>query len=86
MGSALYPSQQRLLLERFQRVVLLLDGDAAGRRASADIAARLRPHCALQVIHLPWQMQPDQMSSDELWRVLRARPNRWQPGVSGQAQ
>ena len=43
MGSALYEPQQRPLLQRFQRVILLLDGDAAGRRATARLATRLRP-------------------------------------------
>jgi DNA primase len=52
MGSALYASQQRLLLERFQRVILILDGDAAGRRATAEITARLLPYCSVQAIQL----------------------------------
>jgi DNA primase len=72
MGSALYEPQQRLLLERFQRVILLLDGDAAGRRATAEIDTRLRPHCCLQAITLPADMQPDQMSRDQIWDILRA--------------
>jgi DNA primase len=72
MGSALYQSQQRLLLDRFQRVILMLDGDAAGQRATADITARLLPHCSVQAIHLASHTQPDQMTSDELWRLLRA--------------
>jgi DNA primase len=71
MGWALYPSQQRLLRERFQRVILLLDGDAAGQRATTEIAARLRPHCELQVIDLP-DTQPDQMTSGQIWQVLHA--------------
>ena len=52
MGSALYEPQQRLLLQRFPRVILMLDGDAAGRRATADIAAQLRLTASVQVIHL----------------------------------
>jgi DNA primase len=72
MGSALYESQQRLLLERFRHVILMLDGDAAGRRATAEAAVRLRPHCTVQVIHLDHDAQPDQMTSGEVWRLLRA--------------
>jgi DNA primase len=72
MGSALYPSQQRLLVERFQRVILMLDGDAAGQRAITEIAARLRPHCELRVIDLLPETQPDYMTSDQIWQVLRA--------------
>jgi 5S rRNA maturation endonuclease (ribonuclease M5) len=71
MGSALYESQERLLLERFQRVVLMLDGDAAGRRATAEMTARLRPHCSVQVVSLPLATQPDQITSAEVWHVLR---------------
>ena len=70
MGSALYDSQQRLLLERFRQVILMLDGDAAGRRATIEIAARLRRHCSVQVIDLPSDMQPDQMTSQQIRSVL----------------
>ena len=72
MGSALYEPQQRLLLERFRRVILLLDGDVAGQRATAEIATRLRPHCCFQAITLPTDMQPDQLSRDQVWDILRA--------------
>jgi len=44
MGSALYESQRHTLLERFRRVVLLLDGDPTGREASTVIAQKLRSH------------------------------------------
>lgn len=71
-GPALYASQQRLLLDRFQRVILMLDGDAAGRRATAQITARLLPHCSVQANHLASDTQPDQLTSDEVWRLLRA--------------
>src|SRR5919204_4606050 len=70
MGSALYESQQRLLLGRFQRIILMLDGDAAGRRATTQITARLRPHCCVQVIDLPPDTQPDQMTGQQIRNVL----------------
>ena len=76
MGSALYPSQERLLRERFRHVILMLDGDAAGRHATAEIAPRLRSHCTVQVIPLSPDTQPDQMTVDEVWHVLRARDAR----------
>jgi len=72
MGWALYHSQRRLLLERFGHVILMLAGDTAGRRATAEIADRLRPHRSVQAIHLPQNTQPDQMTSDEICNVLRA--------------
>ena len=43
MGSALYEPQRHALLERFRHVILLLDGDATGRKASTVIAQKLRP-------------------------------------------
>jgi DNA primase len=72
MGAALSASQQRLLLERFRHVILMLDGDAAGRHATAEITARLLPHCSVQAIHLASDTQPDQMTGDEVGRLLRA--------------
>jgi len=72
MGSALYPPQQRILLQRFQRVILMLDGDAAGRRATTEIAARLRAHCWVQVVDMPESMQPDQMSPEQIRQILGA--------------
>ena len=72
MGSALYPPQQRILLQRFQRVILMLDGDAAGRRATAEVAARLRAYCQVQVVDLAERMQPDQMSPEQIRQLLGA--------------
>jgi DNA primase len=83
MGSALYEPQQRWLLERFQRVILMLDGDAAGRRATAEIAARLRPHCSVQVIHLASDTQPDHMPGHEIRQLLQQQ---LQPCASNQVQ
>jgi DNA primase len=73
MGAALYESQQRQLLERFQRVILMLDGDAAGRRATATIAAHLQRHASVRVIHLPDAVQPDQLSTEAIRYFLQAR-------------
>src|SRR5438552_11821032 len=42
MGTELYEHPAHLLRDRFSRVVLLLDGDAAGRLARDRVAARLR--------------------------------------------
>jgi DNA primase len=74
MGAALYPAQQRVLLRHFRQVILMLDGDSAGRRATAAMAAQLQPHAAVQVIHLPDQVQPDQLSADAVREILQAPP------------
>ena len=73
MGSALYEPQRRALLQHFHHVILMLDGDAAGRRATHDIAARLRAHCSLQVVRLAEGGQPDRMSADEIRNTLASR-------------
>ena len=61
MGSALSASQERLLTERFERAILVLDGDAAGRAASRAISTRLSEKCSVVVIDVPEGMQPDQL-------------------------
>jgi DNA primase len=87
MGAALYPSQQRALLERFRRVILMLDGDSAGQRATAAITARLRTHCALRVIHLPAQTHPDLLSDEEIRHILEIDVNgqAWHDPALGRA-
>lgn len=70
MGAALYEPQQRALLQHFAHVILMLDGDPAGRRASARLIHRLRTHVPVDVIHLPDGVQPDQLSAEALLRVL----------------
>ena len=72
MGAALYESQQRQLLERFRRVILMLDDDVAGRRATATIAAHLQQHASVHVIHLPDAVQPDQLSTEAIRQFLQA--------------
>ena len=59
MGSALYEPQRCALFGRFRHVVVMLDGDLTGRKASKTIAGRLRPHCTVQVVELPLGAQPD---------------------------
>lgn len=66
MGSALYEPQQRALRRYFQRVILMLDGDAAGRLATAQCAARLRGHCPVEIADVAEFMQPDGMSADQI--------------------
>lgn len=75
MGSALYEPQRHVLLERFRHVILLLDGDATGRKASTAIAQKLRPHCQVRVVLLPDGVQPDQLPAKEIARVLRPSAN-----------
>ena len=70
MGVSLSEVQEQLLLERFQQLVLMLDGDEAGRRASQQLAARLWGKVSLSIVELPSGRQPDQLSSEEIQRIL----------------
>jgi len=70
MGCALSVPQEALLLERFKRMVLMLDGDAAGRGASRTIAARLSTKCSVGVVHVPDGAQPDQLPAEVIHSLL----------------
>lgn len=70
MGSSLSWAQEKALLQHFERVILLLDGDAAGRAASQTIAIRLSGKCFVVVASVPDGAQPDQMSSSAIRGLL----------------
>ena len=74
MGSTLSERQAGLLLGRFQRIVLLLDGDAAGYSASLKIADRLVRRCRVDVVQLAPGQQPDQFGSEMLNQLLSSYP------------
>ena len=70
MGSSLSAEQEQALRQYFQEVVLMLDGDAAGRTASRSIAAKLSGGPLVTLIQLPDGAQPDQLSVDSLRQLL----------------
>jgi DNA primase len=70
MGARLSPAQQQLLTGRFSAILLMLDGDATGRAAMAQIAKDLAPACRVHQLRLPPNAQPDQMSSDQIQHVM----------------
>ena len=70
MGSSLSAAQERALLHHFDRVILMLDGDAAGNAATETIATRLSGRCSVVVARLPNGAQPDQMSSSAIRELL----------------
>ena len=72
MGTELYEHPAQLLRDRFRRVALLLDGDAAGRLGRDRVAARLRDLCEVCVIDLPEGRQPDQLPDSELWQLIES--------------
>ena len=70
MGSSLSEAQEKLLLERFRELVLMLDGDEAGRRASQQLVTQLRRKVSLSLVQVPSGRQPDQLSREEIERIL----------------
>jgi DNA primase len=74
MGASLSAPQESTLLERFDRVILLLDGDETGREGSRTIAARLSGRCSLATVELPDGTQPDQLSTTAIQKLLEIYP------------
>ena len=70
MGSTMSDQQAALLATHFSRVVLMLDGDAAGRHGAGAIAGRLRDRMDVVVINLGEGMQPDQLASREITQLV----------------
>lgn len=85
MGSALAPVQEKVLVAQFAEVVLLLDGDGAGRAASQQMRSRLTPQCQVREVQVPDGTQPDQLSpavlQQLLWPVTRSRGMGWTRGL-----
>jgi DNA primase len=81
MGSCLSPTQESSLLLHFERIVLMLDGDAAGQTACHVMAARLSGRCSVQVVQVPDGSQPDQLSPATMRRLLAEFGCREEAGV-----
>ena len=72
MGSSLSLEQEKVLVERFEQVILLLDGDDTGRVATQTIAAKLLQKCAVVAAALSDGVQPDQLSPGKIRELLFA--------------
>lgn len=70
MGSTLSRYQADLLTTHFDRVVLMLDGDEAGQQGALSIAQTLGVHMSVSTISLVDGRQPDQLSREEIRRLL----------------
>ena len=77
MGTALSASQGRVLTGRFERVVVMLDGDAAGRAGIRAISTQLSGKCKVAVANVPDGEQPDQLAPATIQDlILRATHER----------
>jgi DNA primase len=69
LGANISGRQSELLDTYFRKLVVMLDGDDAGRRASRALAARWP---AAHMAWVPAGWQPDQLSSEDIERILRS--------------
>jgi DNA primase len=73
MGSTMSNAQEELIRELFAHVVVMLDGDETGRVASEGVADRLRRMVfQVDVIALDEDLQPDQLLTNDLHRLLKS--------------
>src|SRR2546428_5896473 len=72
MGSTLSRPQADLLTTHFDRVLLMLDGDDAGRQGAAVIASTLAARMEVVPIRLDDGTQPDQLTPNVIQRLLGA--------------
>jgi DNA primase len=64
-------STQRDLLRTFQHVILMLDGDCAGRGATTRIRNVLEPNTKVDTITLPLDHDPDDLTDDQLASITQ---------------
>lgn len=71
MGSTMSEAQEELIRQHFAHVIVMLDGDEAGRNAADKISDRLRRILfQVDVVSLADGVQPDTMRESELREVL----------------
>jgi DNA primase len=70
MGATISQEQVALLVGRVRRVVILLDGDPAGRAATDVVCDRLHGRVVTRIAWCPLGQQPDRLTTDELLSVL----------------
>lgn len=71
MGSSMSKAQEDLIIRHFNVACILLDGNDAGRQGSADCLARLGRHLFVYAPELPEGKQPDSLSDDELFELIK---------------
>lgn len=72
MGNRMSDAQEIALVEKFSRVLLLLDGDDAGWRATQDCIRRLSTQVFVRAAVLPSNTKPMNLSEDEICAIIRS--------------
>jgi len=70
MGSKLSDRQAELIGTYFDRLVLMLDADEAGKAATTAVGTALSRILAVQIVELASGTQPDQLASEEINQLL----------------
>lgn len=70
LGSSLSEAQEQLLCAHFNSVVIWMDGDDAGQRATDECLARLGKKIWIRAVSLPQGIQPDELTSQEIASIL----------------
>ena len=70
LGSSLSEAQEDLLCRYINRVVLLLDGDEAGRAATDECLVRLGRRVWVTALSLPDGSQPDHLPAEQIRTML----------------
>ena len=70
MGCSLSKQQEKLLCDNFTGVVVLLDGDEAGRQGTEECLLRLGRNIWVRAARLELGAQPDDLSAAELSALL----------------
>ena len=70
LGSSLSSEQEELLCRHFDQVILLFDGDAAGRKATDECLLRLGRRVLVKAITLAEDQQPDTLTFEDLQQLL----------------
>jgi len=69
-GSTMSAAQENVLASHFKGIILALDGDEAGKRATDEIALRLARRAFVRIGAIPDGRQPDGLSSEELQSIF----------------
>ena len=70
MGCSMSAAQENLLANHFNRIIVMLDGDDAGRTGAIEVAGRLARHVLVRTAELSDGKQPDQLPEEEIRSIL----------------
>ena len=71
MGSSLSAEQESLIVANFERVIVLMDGNAPGQKCTDECLNRLGRRIWVKAVQLPDGIQPDGVAVEELQLLLK---------------